>query len=284
MRLFNFFLISILITLTSSCLIAQDCDFGIVEVDALPTVKICKDENDKIDCTIEKINEILTSNLPKDFYQLPQVERIDLILQIKEDGSIEQYFFKDLTTASPKHEDEIYNNSTKNVEKEDKELHQNFIADIVNLFPKFNAAQKDNSNVCSELQLTLKYDKHKLVVNDYCLGSARMPVYKGCEHILNGKERADCTNQKLVEFVVSNLKKCPKKARRKRVTGNTVVRFMVARDGSIKKVTTVKSLGYGCDEEARRVVSIVPDFVPAFQNGKPVAVYFNLPIKFNCTD
>jgi len=42
----------------------------------------------------------------------------------------------------------------------------------------------------------------------------------------------------------------------------------------------LKGLGFGCDEEALRVVSAFPNWIPGSQDGKPVAVKFNLPIHF----
>ena len=35
-----------------------------------------------------------------------------------------------------------------------------------------------------------------------------------------------------------------------------------------------------CNEEAVRVIEIMPPWKPGKQNGKPVSVYFNMPINF----
>jgi protein TonB len=42
----------------------------------------------------------------------------------------------------------------------------------------------------------------------------------------------------------------------------------------------MRGIGGGCDEEALRVVKIMPDWKAGKQNGQAVPVYFNLPVKF----
>lgn len=49
---------------------------------------------------------------------------------------------------------------------------------------------------------------------------------------------------------------------------------------SISDVTVILGLGGGLDEEAKRVASTFPNWKPARHEGKPVKVYFTLPIQF----
>jgi protein TonB len=85
------------------------------------------------------------------------------------------------------------------------------------------------------------------------------------------------------KFIADNLH-YPEAARKKNIEGRVTVKFIVHRDGSIGDVTVVRGIGGGCDEEAKRVVSMFPKWKPAMQSGKPVSVYFNLPIMFRLTD
>lgn len=64
------------------------------------------------------------------------------------------------------------------------------------------------------------------------------------------------------------------------VSGKVVVRFDVAADGSVTNIIIEKGIGFGCDEEAIRVVSAMPRWKPGLQNGKAVPVRMRLPIKF----
>jgi len=69
-----------------------------------------------------------------------------------------------------------------------------------------------------------------------------------------------------------------------KIEGVVVVKFVVTEDGSLHETEVVKSLGSGCDEEALRLVQSMNDmpekWIPGIQKGKPVKVYFNLPIRF----
>ncbi|MBO9154831.1 energy transducer TonB [Chitinophaga sp. GCM10012297] len=65
------------------------------------------------------------------------------------------------------------------------------------------------------------------------------------------------------------------------VEGTVFVKFVVGADGEISNVELVGAKkGAGLDEEALRVVRKMPDWKPGRQNGRNVAVYFNLPIRF----
>lgn len=60
----------------------------------------------------------------------------------------------------------------------------------------------------------------------------------------------------------------------------TITQFVVELDGSISTVTPLTKHGYGMEEEAMRVISKGPNWVPAMQNGKPVRAYRKQPITF----
>lgn len=72
----------------------------------------------------------------------------------------------------------------------------------------------------------------------------------------------------------------PQRAVTAAVSGKVVVRFDVAADGSVTNIIVEKGIGFGCDEEAVRVVSAMPRWKPGMQNGKAVPVRMRLPIKF----
>ncbi len=65
------------------------------------------------------------------------------------------------------------------------------------------------------------------------------------------------------------------------VQGKVVVDFVVGRDGKISDVKVVKGIGFGCNEEAIRVVSGMPAWSPGGQKGRNVPVSFKVPIKFS---
>ena len=66
------------------------------------------------------------------------------------------------------------------------------------------------------------------------------------------------------------------------ISGTAYVTFVVDKDGKIKDAKIARGVrgGPGCDKEALRVVSGMPDWKAGKQNGRQVSVQFNLPIKF----
>ncbi len=73
----------------------------------------------------------------------------------------------------------------------------------------------------------------------------------------------------------------PDAARAAGIQGTVFVSFVVRYDGSITDVKILRGIGGGCDEEAIRVVTMMPDWEHGMQRGKPVSVQFNMPIRFN---
>lgn len=74
--------------------------------------------------------------------------------------------------------------------------------------------------------------------------------------------------------------KYPSKAIENEREGKVVIGFVVNKDGEIDEMSVLKSLGYGCDEEAMRVIKDMPKWKAGKNNGKPVKVYYTLPIHF----
>jgi len=64
------------------------------------------------------------------------------------------------------------------------------------------------------------------------------------------------------------------------IQGSVYVQFIVHADGSITDISTLKSLNTPLDEEAMRVISIMPKWTPGAQGGKLVAVRYQIPIYF----
>lgn len=84
----------------------------------------------------------------------------------------------------------------------------------------------------------------------------------------------------MMKFIISNIK-YPKDAIKKGMQGAVVVQFVVEPDGSVSNVHVVRSVFPSLDTEAVRMVKAMPKWSPGMQNGKPVRVRFNVPIRFS---
>ena len=87
----------------------------------------------------------------------------------------------------------------------------------------------------------------------------------------------------LLKFLQKNLH-YPNPAVNAHVTGKVYMQFVVGQDGNISKVDILKGIGFGCDEEAERVVKLMPKWSPGRQSGRAVAVKFTLPISFQLAE
>ena len=87
----------------------------------------------------------------------------------------------------------------------------------------------------------------------------------------------------LLKFLQKNLR-YPSPAVNANVMGKVYMQFVVGQDGNISKVDVLKGIGFGCDEEAERVVKLMPKWSPGRQSGRAVAVKFTLPISFQLSE
>jgi TonB family protein len=68
------------------------------------------------------------------------------------------------------------------------------------------------------------------------------------------------------DYLKKNLRK-PKQAIEKQIVGSVTVEFLVNKEGKLLDFKIVKSLGYGCDEEAIRVIKEGPNWMPKVNGG-----------------
>ncbi|MDJ1503135.1 energy transducer TonB [Xanthocytophaga agilis] len=85
--------------------------------------------------------------------------------------------------------------------------------------------------------------------------------------------------EKLSKFLKANLK-YPKAARKAHITGKVICSFVIDADGFVQEVFVTKGIGYGCDEEAARVLKLMPQWKPGLQNNQKVPVRYSFPISF----
>lgn len=110
-----------------------------------------------------------------------------------------------------------------------------------------------------------------------------MPRFPGCEGEISKKEKELCAQQKMLAFIYTHIN-YPAMAIANRIEGTAVVSFVVEKDGTIHDAKIVREIGGGCAVEAHRVIELMNTkgirWIPGKQQGKPVRVQFNLPVKF----
>jgi len=72
----------------------------------------------------------------------------------------------------------------------------------------------------------------------------------------------------------------PEIAKENNIQGRVIVRFCVTSKGGVSQVSVMKGVDPELDKEAIRVVNTLPAFKPGKQGGKPVPVWYMVPITF----
>ncbi|TCD17640.1 energy transducer TonB [Pedobacter psychrodurus] len=76
----------------------------------------------------------------------------------------------------------------------------------------------------------------------------------------------------------------PSRAQEEGAGGKVFVSFVVEKDGSITDVSVIKGVGFGCDEEAIKVIKKSPLWKPGKNKGVPVRVRYNMAINFTISN
>ncbi|MBO9155155.1 TonB family protein [Chitinophaga sp. GCM10012297] len=149
---------------------------------------------------------------------------------------------------------------------------------VVKAMPKWKPGKQNGRNVNVQFNLPIRFTlapppppapgKGKGPDKDGVFTFVEQPPsFKGGDNALN-------------QYLATNIR-YPSEAAKKDVQGIVFVSFQVDKTGVIKNVKTVGAKkGGGLEEEAIRVVKNMPDWTPGKQDGKNVAVQFNLPIRF----
>jgi outer membrane biosynthesis protein TonB len=75
-------------------------------------------------------------------------------------------------------------------------------------------------------------------------------------------------NQAMLDFIAKNLN-YPVEAVKRNINGNVDISMIITKEGKLTDFKVVKFLGFGCDEEALRILKIMPNW-NAGKNGKEI--------------
>lgn len=85
--------------------------------------------------------------------------------------------------------------------------------------------------------------------------------------------------QAMMNYLAESIK-YPVGAQVKGVQGRVICQFVIDRNGKVTNPVVIRGVSPELDEEALRVISIMPDWKPGTQRGKAVRVKYTLPINF----
>ena len=83
----------------------------------------------------------------------------------------------------------------------------------------------------------------------------------------------------LMKFIYANIQ-YPEIAKENNIQGRVILRFCVTYKGGVDQVTVLKGVDPALDNEAVRVIKMLPPWKPGKQGGKPVNVWYSVPVTF----
>jgi protein TonB len=125
-------------------------------------------------------------------------------------------------------------------------------------------------------------DPNEIIVSDEGSGKDEVVEVKKVEEpftVVEQMPKFPGGDAEMYKYLSKNVK-YPRQASQNNIEGTVYVQFVISSEGGISEVRVLKGIGYGCDEEAIRVVSKMPSWNPGKQAGRAVPVRFTLPIKF----
>ena len=178
----------------------------------------------------------------------------------------------------PKPEDEI-KPELPDLPAAEPETRVRFVAPVVTLddvideggLPDMEYLNQSSVNIPVDVSFEKPAEKPEEVIEDPEKAPAEifveeMPLFPG----------GDTERQKFLAETIQY----PQQAAENAIQGTVYVQFVVNSIGNITDAKILRGIGGGCDEEALRVIKMMPQWKPGRQNGKTVRVLYNMPVIF----
>lgn len=109
----------------------------------------------------------------------------------------------------------------------------------------------------------------------------KVPIFPGCTGKTNA-ELKKCFETKVIDHIRKNYK-FPELATELGIHGKVFVMFAIDQNGSVSDIQT-RGPDKVLEDEARRIISLLPQMTPAKQRNKSVKVPYSIPINFKYMD
>jgi hypothetical protein len=106
-----------------------------------------------------------------------------------------------------------------------------------------------------------------------------VPIFPGCGNEINNEAKKKCTSQKISEIVNQNFNTRLGNDLGLSSINRVIVQFRIDHNGNIRDIKS-RAPHPALEEEAERVVKLLPKMTPGKQRGRPVGVLYSLPIVF----
>jgi len=116
-------------------------------------------------------------------------------------------------------------------------------------------------------------------LNDTLLPPEEEAVYPPIYNVIDQMPEFPGGIDKLLQFINDNMK-YPSKAQMEGIQGRVIVQFIVDEDGYIMEPNIVRNVEPSLDNEALRLIKMLPQWKPGTLKGKAVKVKYTVPVAF----
>jgi len=106
----------------------------------------------------------------------------------------------------------------------------------------------------------------------------KVPAFQECDQWVDDA-RKNCTSSEISKFVNKNFNTSLGKELGLKGVNRVIVQFRIDENGQVQDIKS-RAPHPRLEEEAKRVISELPSFIPGEQNGRAVSVMYSLPIAF----
>lgn len=131
--------------------------------------------------------------------------------------------------------------------------------------------------IYNDIVIVRPYDKKGVQLAQY-FTFKKDTVFTSVNNEFSAKPKGGMTN--LSTYIVNGLK-YPPQAKDKGVSGTVYIACIINKDGSIGKMKIDRGIGFGCDEEALRLIKAMPKWTNGIYLGKPIKTEVILSVEFN---
>lgn len=110
-----------------------------------------------------------------------------------------------------------------------------------------------------------------------------VPLFPGCEGLSNNTERRDCMSSKISKFVSRKFRTDKGEGLGLKGKNRIYATFKIDQNGNVVDVKA-RAPHKDLENEAKRVIDLLPEMTPGKQQGVNVPVLFTLPITFEIQD
>ena len=134
---------------------------------------------------------------------------------------------------------------------------------------------KTTSILIIVILLTIQINAQNTIAYEDCSTEISTPPSKG----ITSQPEFPGGKKELAKYLSNNIR-YPRNSRNSSSRGSVIVCFKIEKDGTIADVKVLKGVNKILNKEAKRVVSNMPNWKPAYEDGIAISKVLRIPIVF----